>query len=241
MRQRLGLAAAMLRRPRLLILDEPTNGMDPAGIRDLRAALRRLARDGVTVMLSSHNMAQVEEICDSVTVLHHGRVVFAGGLDAMRADAPDPVWRMRTSDDDAALERAGTGRAGSRPSGRDGGLVVFAAQDRLDAYVLGLGRAGVAVRGLELDVTPLESLFFQLTGEPGRGSPGGPSLRARPAAPRARPPGGPVTLAAGQWPAFAGSAVGRRDGVRASWRCGGWSWPSSASQLAGAGDPRSSA
>jgi ABC-2 type transport system ATP-binding protein len=72
MRQRPGLAAAMLRRPRLLILDEPTNGMDPAGIRDLRAALQRLAQDGLTVLLSSHDMAQVEEICDSVTVLHHG-------------------------------------------------------------------------------------------------------------------------------------------------------------------------
>ena len=70
---------ATLRRPRLLILDEPTNGMDPAGIRDLRAALRRVARDGVTVILSSHDMAQVEEICDSVTVLHHGKVAYAGG------------------------------------------------------------------------------------------------------------------------------------------------------------------
>jgi ABC-2 type transport system ATP-binding protein len=104
MRQRLGLAAAMLRRPRLLILDEPTNGMDPAGIRDLRAALRRLANDGVTVVLSSHDMAQVEEICDSVTVLNHGEVAFAGRLDKMRADAPDPVWRLRTSDDGAAVE-----------------------------------------------------------------------------------------------------------------------------------------
>ncbi len=132
MRQRLGLAAAMLRRPRLLILDEPANGMDPAGIRDLRAALRRLARDGVTVLLSSHDMAQVEEICDSVTVLHHGRAVFAGRLDTMRADAPDAVWRLRTSDDAAALEAARhlTGvKAGVHD---DGGLVVFAGQDSLD-------------------------------------------------------------------------------------------------------------
>ncbi len=170
MRQRLGLAAAMLRRPRLLILDEPANGMDPAGIRDLRAALRRLARDGVTVVLSSHDMTQVEEICDCVTVLHHGRVVFAGSLDVMQADAPDPVWRMRTSDDGAALERASevSGVKAASHDGGDGGLVVFAAQDRLDDYVLHLGREGVAVRGLELDVTPLESLFFQLTGEPER-------------------------------------------------------------------------
>ncbi|HEY0933285.1 MAG TPA: ABC transporter ATP-binding protein [Trebonia sp.] len=165
MRQRLGLAAAMLRRPRLLILDEPANGMDPAGLRDLRAALRRLARDGVTVILSSHNMAQVEETCDAVTVLNEGKVAFAGRLDAMRAAAPDPVWRLRTSDDDVALAQASaaTGiKAGRRD---DGGLVVFAAQDPLDDYLLALARDRVVVRGLELDVTPLESLFFQLTRE----------------------------------------------------------------------------
>ena len=165
MRQRLGLAAAMLRRPRLLILDEPTNGMDPAGIRDLRATLRRLARDGVTVILSSHNMAQVEDICDSVTVLHHGKAVFAGRLDTMRADAPDPVWHLRTSDDAAALDLAGDLAGCKAEFAADGGLVVFAAQDRLDEYVLVLARQSVAVRGLALDVTPLEALFFQLTGE----------------------------------------------------------------------------
>jgi ABC-2 type transport system ATP-binding protein len=163
MRQRLGLAAAMLRRPRLLILDEPANGMDPAGIRDLRGALRRLAHDGLTVILSSHDMAQVEEICDSVTVLHRGRVAFAGRLDAMRADAPDPVWRLRTSEDVAAVETSRRLAGVKASSHDDGGLVVLAAQDRLDDYVLHLGRDGIAVRGLELDVTPLESLFFQLT------------------------------------------------------------------------------
>ena len=125
MRQRLGLAAAMLRRPRLLILDEPTNGMDPAGIRDLRAALRRLAQDGVTVILSSHNMTQVEQICDAVTVLNHGEVAFAGpaGRDAGRR--PDPVWRLRTSDDDAALAQARTasGDQGRAPRRRRPGGV----------------------------------------------------------------------------------------------------------------------
>jgi ABC-2 type transport system ATP-binding protein len=171
MRQRLGLAAAMLRRPRLLILDEPTNGMDPAGIRDLRAALRRLARDGLTVLLSSHDMAQVEEICDSVTVLHHGRVAFAGGLSVMRADAPEPVWRMRTSNDGGALA-ASRDVAGVKASAHDeGGLLVYAVQDRLDEYVVNLGRQGVAVHGLELEVTPLESLFFQLTGDSAASAP----------------------------------------------------------------------
>jgi ABC-2 type transport system ATP-binding protein len=175
MRQRLGLAAAMLRRPRLLILDEPANGMDPAGIRDLRAALRRLAQDGLTVLLSSHDMAQVEEICDSVTVLHHGKVVFAGGLSVMREDAPEPVWRMRTSDDAAAME-AIWHVTGVRAAARDeGGLSVYAVQDRLGEYVLHLGRQGVAVHGLELEVTPLESLFFQLTAESAEPAEPGPA------------------------------------------------------------------
>ena len=179
MRQRLGLAAAMLRRPRLLILDEPANGMDPAGIRDLRAALRRVAGEGVTVVLSSHDMAQVEEICDSVTVLHRGKVVFAGRLDAMRAGAPDPVWQLRTSDDVAALDAA-RGVTGVKAASRDGGLIVHAAQDSMDGYVVHLSGRGVAVRGLELDVTPLESLFFELTGESGRaGKPGRPEEPGR--------------------------------------------------------------
>ena len=168
MRQRLGLAAAMLRRPRLLILDEPANGMDPAGIRDLRTALRRLAHDGVTVIMSSHVMTQVEEICDEVTILRKGKVAFAGRIDAARAAAPDPVWKLRTSDDDAALERARQATEVKAHSGDDGGLVVFAAQEHLDDYLIQLARDGVAVRGLQLDTTPLESLFFQLTNEEGR-------------------------------------------------------------------------
>jgi ABC-2 type transport system ATP-binding protein len=168
MRQRLGLAAALLRRPRLLILDEPTNGMDPAGVRELRAALRALALEGLSVILSSHDMTQVEEICDSVTVLRRGQVVFAGPLDAMRADAPEPAWRLQTSDDDAALAQAGAAAPGgggdlkAAPDDR-GGLLVLAGQASMDAYVVALGRAGIAVRGLSLDVTPLEAMFFHLT------------------------------------------------------------------------------
>jgi len=165
MRQRLGLAAAMLRRPRLLVLDEPANGMDPAGIRDLRTALRRLAKDGVTVVLSSHDMAQIEEICDSATILSEGKVVAAGRLEALRASAPDPVWRMRTSDDPGALALAAPLTGLKAASHDDGGLVVHAAKEDMDAFVLALGKAGIAVRGLELDRTPLEALFFQLTGE----------------------------------------------------------------------------
>ncbi len=163
MRQRLGVAAALLRRPRLLIVDEPTNGMDPAGIRDLRLVVRRLADDGVAVVLSSHDMTQVSELCDTVTVLDHGRVVFAGDLDLARAAAPDPSWRLTTSDDRAAAT------IGARSPGllvgadHRGGLRIVAGREPLDAYVVELGRTGVAIRALAEDVTALEALFFSLS------------------------------------------------------------------------------
>jgi ABC-2 type transport system ATP-binding protein len=75
MKQRLGLAAALLKRPELLILDEPTNGLDPAGMADMRVTIRKLAADGCTVLLSSHLLAEVEQICDRVGVIHRGRLV----------------------------------------------------------------------------------------------------------------------------------------------------------------------
>ena len=72
MRQRLGVAASLLRDPQLLVLDEPANGLDPAGMRDMRALIKRLAAGGLTVLLSSHDMAEVEEICDNVTIMRTG-------------------------------------------------------------------------------------------------------------------------------------------------------------------------
>ena len=78
MRQRLGIAAAMLGRPPLLIIDEPTNGLDPSGIRDIRELLRGLAADGTTVFLSSHLLAEVEQVCDRVAVIVRGRLVDEG-------------------------------------------------------------------------------------------------------------------------------------------------------------------
>jgi len=117
------------------------------------------------VVLSSHDMAQIEEICDSATILTGGKVVAAGRLDALRASAPDPVWRMRTSDDSGTLALAAPLDGVKAASHDDGGLVVHAATEDMDAFVLALGQAGIAVRGLELDRTPLEALFFQLTGE----------------------------------------------------------------------------
>lgn len=80
MRQRLGIAAALLKQPRLLILDEPSNGLDPAGMREVRLLLRSLADEGVTVLLSSHLLGEVQQVCDTVTIINRGRVVVAGDV-----------------------------------------------------------------------------------------------------------------------------------------------------------------
>jgi ABC-2 type transport system ATP-binding protein len=88
MRQRLGLAAAILRDPTLLLLDEPTNGMDPAGIREFRSVLRSISGGGTTVFLSSHLLAEVEQVCDRVAVLHAGRLVEEGRIAELTAEQP---------------------------------------------------------------------------------------------------------------------------------------------------------
>lgn len=164
MRQRLGVAAALVRSPRLLVLDEPANGLDPAGIRDMRALVQDLAADGLTVLLSSHDMAEVEQICDNVTIMDRGAVAYHGSIGALRAQAPPQAHLLRTTRDHDALALA---RARHAPAlqvdAADGHLAVRGAQDAVDAYVADVVGEGIAVRALTLGQAPLESLFFLLT------------------------------------------------------------------------------
>jgi ABC-2 type transport system ATP-binding protein len=127
--------------------------------------VRALAADGVSILLSSHQIEEVEGICDSFTVLRRGRVVWDGTAEQMRAQAPASAYRLQTSDDARALELA-EHHADVRavPSGR-GGLALSAGPRSLDPYVLALGSAGVAVRRLELLASPVESMFFALTSD----------------------------------------------------------------------------
>ena len=118
MRQRLGVAASLLRDPQLLVLDEPANGLDPAGIRDMRALVKRLAASGLTVLLSSHDMAEVEEICDNVTIMREGSVAFHGAIAELRAQAPEQGHRISTDDDERALAIARTARPARGRAGR---------------------------------------------------------------------------------------------------------------------------
>ncbi|MGR6973235.1 ABC transporter ATP-binding protein [Streptomyces cynarae] len=168
MRQRLGLAAALLTKPRLLVLDEPSNGLDPAGKRHVHGVLTRLAADGTSVVLSSHRMDDLEALCSEVTIIATGRVVFSGPLGKLAAENRELDYRLRTSDPQAA-RRLAVGTAGIRvvddAVGRHDAevLVVRALVPDLDELVVGLVHAGVAVRELAPVVSPLEAAFLALT------------------------------------------------------------------------------
>jgi ABC-2 type transport system ATP-binding protein len=173
MRQRLGLAAALLTRPRLLVLDEPANGLDPAGTRHVHRVLTRLAAQGTAVVLSSHRMDDLAAVCSEVTLLAGGRVVFSGPLSDLAADADALDYRLRTSDPAAARRvAADTPQVSVLPDDdvlrrHDAeALLVRAAMPALDDLVARLVGAGVGVRELAPVVAPLETAFLALTGAP---------------------------------------------------------------------------
>ncbi|MEU6348108.1 ABC transporter ATP-binding protein [Streptomyces sp. NPDC047072] len=169
MRQRLGLAAALLTQPRLLVLDEPSNGLDPAGKRHVHGVLGRLAAQGTSVVVSSHRMDDLEALCSEVTILATGRVVFSGPLGKLAAESRELDYRVRTSDPEAA-RRLAADTAGVRIVDDEtvvrqdaGPLVVRAPVPALDELVALLVRSGVAVRELAPVVSPLEAAFLALT------------------------------------------------------------------------------
>jgi ABC-2 type transport system ATP-binding protein len=164
MRQRLGLAAALLRRPALLLLDEPANGMDPAGIREFRTLLRSLAGDGTTVFLSSHLLAEVEQVCDQVAVLQAGRLVDQGPAAALATARAQVRVEVDPADRDTALALLAPWAA--RPDG-PGGVMVEAADGRMVNEVL--GREGIWARQIVLKRPGLEETFLELTEPVGGG------------------------------------------------------------------------
>jgi ABC-2 type transport system ATP-binding protein len=165
MRQRLGIAAALLRRPRLLILDEPATGLDPAGMRDMRALIRRLANEGITVLLSSHQLPEVQELCDRVAIVDRGCVVYEGALADLRRQG-GAGYRLRTTDDSRALELARSQRGIEHVIGTPHAPpgFVFQAEERdVGSLSLALAQAGIGILALTPELATLEDLFFRLT------------------------------------------------------------------------------
>ncbi|MEV0492828.1 ABC transporter ATP-binding protein [Streptomyces atratus] len=168
MRQRLGLAAALLTKPRLLVLDEPSNGLDPAGKKHVHGVLNRLAADGTAVVLSSHNMDDLEALCSEVTILAAGRVVLSGPLSKLATDNRELDYRLLTSDPRAArrlaVDTAGIQVVDDADVRHDAQTLVVRAQvPALDELVAGLVHAGIALRELAPVVSPLEAAFLALT------------------------------------------------------------------------------
>jgi ABC-2 type transport system ATP-binding protein len=160
MKQRLGVAAALLKDPRLLILDEPTNGLDPAGMADMRAMIRRLGAAGCTVLVSSHLLGEVEQICDRVGVIANGRLVSEGTVADLRGHADLRV--VATPLDRAAGHtRALLGADAVRVV--DDGLRLAVAADRAGEINASLVSAGVTVTELRMVERDLEEAFFELT------------------------------------------------------------------------------
>jgi ABC-2 type transport system ATP-binding protein len=158
MRQRLGIAAALMRRPALLLLDEPANGMDPAGIKEFRTLLRSLADDGTTVFLSSHLLAEVEQVCDQVAVLQAGRLVDQGPAAALATARTQVRVEVDPADRDIALTLLT--RWAARADGPSG-VMVEAADGRAVNEVL--GQAGIWAQQIVLRRPGLEQTFLELT------------------------------------------------------------------------------
>jgi len=155
MRQRLGLAAALLRSPRLLVLDEPTNGLDPQGIREVRDLLLRLNATGTTIFLSSHLLAEVEQLCTRVGVLDRGRLVVQDDLDALQGPTGRTV--VRTPDPEAAHALLD-----GRVEQRDGDRLVVRVDDPAAVNAVLVG-AGLRVTELHAERRGLEQVVLEAT------------------------------------------------------------------------------
>jgi ABC-2 type transport system ATP-binding protein len=162
MTQRLGIAAALVRSPRLMILDEPATGLDPAGMRDMRALIQRLSDGGMTVLLSSHQLPEVEELCNRVAIVRTGRMVYEGAIADLKRTTGGG-YRLRTTDDELAL-RVCREQPGIDEVRREAGSIRFAADEEAAARLsVALVESGAAIVELARQAATLEELFFQLT------------------------------------------------------------------------------
>jgi ABC-2 type transport system ATP-binding protein len=172
MRQRLGIAAALLRDPRLLLLDEPTTGLDPAGMRDMRVLIRQLAEEGITIMLSSHLLVEVEEVCNRVAIVQKGKIVYEGEIAALQRSA-GALYALRTTDDARAVNVCRAQNGILDVHARDGRIWFTAEEDQAVAELSrALVESGALIRSLEPQTARLEDLFFSLTEGAGDGAPG---------------------------------------------------------------------
>jgi ABC-2 type transport system ATP-binding protein len=162
MRQRLGIAASLLRDPKLLLLDEPTTGLDPAGMRDMRQLVKRLASEGITILLSSHILAEVEELCNRVAIIRKGRILYEGSLLGLLATSSDRYTLRAVEPERARL--VCLAQAGIEDVDLDGDGISFrATEEAVAALSIALGQARLGFTSLTPQTTSLEDLFLEMT------------------------------------------------------------------------------
>jgi ABC-2 type transport system ATP-binding protein len=169
MKQRLAIAAGLLQPRDLIILDEPTNGLDPQGTREVRTLIRQIAADGTTVFVSSHLLAEVEQICTHVGVMRAGQLVFQGSLPELRRTGAARVTVQTHDPQQAVKVLTDLGLADSQPAVSEPGQVpqvsALLGEARPEQVCAELVQAGVGVRGFAVTSPSLEDLFVGLTGE----------------------------------------------------------------------------
>ena len=165
MRQRLGIAAALLPSPDLLVLDEPTNGLDPAGILEIRALLRSLAADGMSVVVSSHLLGEIEAACAHLVMLVRGRLVFAGELAAFLGARHTSLRLTPDSPDDVAGLAAMCSRLGLPARVEEDDLLIEAPASRAAELNRRAMDGGIVLRGLHVELPSLEEAFLEVQHE----------------------------------------------------------------------------
>ena len=164
MKQRLGLAYALLGDPELLFLDEPTNGMDPAGMAEVRGLIRSLATGGRTVLLSSHLLHEVEQVCDSVAILSKGKLIAQGNVEELVRSRTGGQVRLSTTDNAKAVEiLSALNWVGSVTMDGES-VVVNAASERSSELSAALGRSEIYVTEMAAEQASLEQYFLDVTG-----------------------------------------------------------------------------
>ena len=159
-----GGAASLIRAPRLLLLDEPTNGLDPGGMRDMRHLIKRLSGEGITILLSSHLLGEVEELCNRVAIIREGSIVYEGTIAELRETRATQRYRLHTTDDERARVVC-LNQSGLRDLivEGDGALLFSAEEPAVSELSRALVGAGLGILALVPESASLESLFFQLT------------------------------------------------------------------------------
>jgi ABC-2 type transport system ATP-binding protein len=163
MRQRLGIAASLLRRPQLLLLDEPTTGLDPAGMRDMRDLVRRLAAEGITILLSSHLLSEVEELCNRVAIIRKGSVIYQGALRDLLETAITS-YRLRAVEPERARAALLAQPGVADVTLREGDLRFTTDEENVAALTVALGQARIGFTALVPETASLEELFLGMTG-----------------------------------------------------------------------------